>query len=249
MAAGYTPRPIDVRARETAVPLEPCPPGSAGASGSSRWPLAARRGGGDPPRASFRSTSGTLPPRAAALRSTRGGGPRRRLCSEGVDERTSPAVLSAQVGIGILIALAVVIAVRTLARSYELHVYAAGLVVAAAIYLLAALSAAASASWLGLELGGVVLFGALAFFGLRTHPAFLGLGWCLHVAWDAFLSADLVSPWYPGLCAGFDLVLGAYILARSRGPMKRAENPRGEIRSQERPRSPAQVGTSPKAGP
>ena len=107
----------------------------------------------------------------------------------------------------------------------EPRVLALGLLVAALIYVGLAL-AHPERRWLLIELAGVVLYGGLAWLGLRFSPWWLALGWLGHVGWDVGLHLDrpqsLVGAWYPLLCVGFDLVVAGFVvntslaLARSR---------------------------------
>lgn len=121
----------------------------------------------------------------------------------------------AELLVGVLLALGCAYVVRALARGHELPVYAVGLFGAALVYLVFAFAAGASAGWLWVELGGLAFFGGFALFALRTSALFVGLGWGLHVLWDAalhgLLSPDIAPSWYPSLCAGFDLTLAVYI--------------------------------------
>jgi hypothetical protein len=99
----------------------------------------------------------------------------------------------------------------------EARFLAAGLVVAALIYLVLAL-VKNGGDWLAIEVGGVALFGALAWQGMRGAPWFLVVGWLSHVAWDAGLHLDRASPiapeWYPLLCVGFDLIVAGFVVGR-----------------------------------
>ena len=101
-------------------------------------------------------------------------------------------------------------------RVRDRRVFAIGLVAAAVVYVV-------FAAWRGtprdvlVELGGVVLFGALAFAGIRHAAWILALGWAAHVAWDLLLHpvhAPSYAPWwYPVVCIGFDLVVAAAVFA------------------------------------
>jgi hypothetical protein len=101
-------------------------------------------------------------------------------------------------------------------------IVAAGLVVAAAIYVGFAAIAAAGATWLAIESFGVLLYGAFAWLGLKRSAGWLALGWALHVGWDVGLHqlhhGSVFTPsWYPPLCTGFDLaVAGLVVVSRSR---------------------------------
>jgi hypothetical protein len=91
----------------------------------------------------------------------------------------------------------------------------AGLPAAAVIYVV---FAAVAGSWRDvlLELGGVLLFTAVAAAGLRWSMSLLALGWIGHVAWDLFLHPVDVSAyapwWYPVVCIGFDVLVAGFIL-------------------------------------
>ena len=96
----------------------------------------------------------------------------------------------------------------------RLHVLASGLVIAALIYVVAALVRGAGLTILA-ELGGAAIFGLLAGLGLRRAKIWLALGWALHVAWDfaAQLADEPVLPlWYAIACLAFDLLVAAAIL-------------------------------------
>lgn len=94
------------------------------------------------------------------------------------------------------------------ARAREARrLFAAGLVVAACIYVL---FAAAAGTKLLMEIGGVAVFGILAYVGVRHSVYVLALGWVAHVAWDLLLHPS--DWWYPVACIGFDLVVAGAIL-------------------------------------
>ncbi len=107
---------------------------------------------------------------------------------------------------------------RARGRRGEIRLLAAGLAVAALIYLGLAL-AEPDRRWLVLEAGGLGVFGAIAWLGLRTSPWWLVLGWMVHAGWDVGLHLDrpqpLVGSWYPLLCVGFDLVVAGFLLRRT----------------------------------
>lgn len=115
-----------------------------------------------------------------------------------------------------------------LARSqpdHERRAFAAGLIVAAAIYPPFALFAGKTGAVL-VELGGLLLFGGLAALGLLRWPVVLAFGWAAHVAWDLLLhpveptpaagvaGSGYIAWWYPLLCVGFDLLVAGYLLGR-----------------------------------
>lgn len=101
-------------------------------------------------------------------------------------------------------------------KAAEVRVLALGLVVAALIYVGLAV-AGRGREWLGIEMAGVVLFGLLAWLGLRASPWWLAVGWVAHVGWDVGLHLDraqaVVGAWYPLLCVGFDLVVAGFVLS------------------------------------
>ena len=97
----------------------------------------------------------------------------------------------------------------------EIWLLAAGLIVAAAVYLGFALTGASSPREYRLEIIGVVIFTPIALGGARWWPPLVGLGWLLHAAWDVLLHWP-AQAWVPGLypvfCVSFDLVVAAYFL-------------------------------------
>ncbi len=95
---------------------------------------------------------------------------------------------------------------------------AAGLVTAAAIYPLARRRLAVDAA-LTREVAGVAATGAVAVAARRlpATPArrILGIAWAAHAAFDAVhtRSPDSRLPaWYPAMCAGYDIALGARLV-------------------------------------
>lgn len=118
---------------------------------------------------------------------------------------------------GIVLAGGFILAARrTLNYEREKFIYGTGLVIAALIYVGFGLFSG-SVAWQLIELGGVLLFAALAVLGIRRSGWFLGIGWALHVFWDLVLhdaSTAFVPRWYQFLCLGFDLFLAGYIGVR-----------------------------------
>ena len=117
---------------------------------------------------------------------------------------------------GALLALLLVFAANRRSAG-PLPVYAVGLAVTAAVYVVFALRGGASTRWLGIEILGFIIFGAAALIGLRSFPLLLALSWALHVAWDVLLhlngaGAAYTPSWYPWLCVSFDLVIAAAVL-------------------------------------
>jgi hypothetical protein len=91
--------------------------------------------------------------------------------------------------------------------------YAAGLIVAALIYVGFGLYSG-SALWNLTEFAGLLIYTTFAVLGLRLSGWFLCFGWALHVGWDVILhgqQTDFVPFWYQMLCLGFDLQLAGYI--------------------------------------
>jgi hypothetical protein len=129
-----------------------------------------------------------------------------------------PRGLVLMIVLGAVLALPYVAYARTRRRPAVL--FAAGLIVAAAIYVVFALFAADWRSVL-VELGGVLLFAAIAFGGLRWPSYLLAIGWLAHAGWDLLLHPVQLSGhapwWYPALCIGFDLVVAGSITGAIRG--------------------------------
>ncbi len=104
------------------------------------------------------------------------------------------------------------------------RIFAAGLLIAASVYVGLALGGQAPARWLGLEVIGVIVFAALALAGLRLSTWWLAAGWVLHAAWDTPLHDDIafLPRWYPSACLAFDLSAGIGVAVS----MRRARLPR-----------------------
>ena len=123
--------------------------------------------------------------------------------------------------VGAVIAIAFVAGVRSLRDDRARFVYAVGLIVTALLYLAFAVAGGAERGSLALEFLGVILYGALAFAGLRGNITALALGWAAHPAWDVLLhtsgtGATYTPSWYPLACVGFDLVVAIGVLAEAR---------------------------------
>jgi hypothetical protein len=151
-------------------------------------------------------------------------------------------------GAGALLALGFVLFARRLGR--EPLVYGLGLIVAAAVYPVAA---AVAGVWgnLGFEALGFALFGLAGVLGLRGRLWPLAAGWALHGVLDVGLyvcdRGVYIYSWYETLCAGFDLVLAVYLVTLiRRAPAARAPEPRGRPRRQA-PATPPVVGAAPEA--
>lgn len=110
----------------------------------------------------------------------------------------------------------------------ELRILAIGLVVAAFVYVALAVTGGASEDRVALEVGGLLLFGGVAWAGFARWPVVLALGWAAHVFWDVLLhvegaGATYTPAWYPPLCVSFDLVVAGTILWRV--PRPAADSP------------------------
>ena len=96
-----------------------------------------------------------------------------------------------------------------------IKVWQQGLVIAAFIYVVFALYRQ-NYEWLKVEFLGLVLYGTLAWLGTKKSVLFLGIGWSLHIFWDLLLHQGghpgYVPSWYPGVCLGFDLIVGGYLI-------------------------------------
>ena len=119
--------------------------------------------------------------------------------------------------IGVAVAIAFLLLVRLAAPEHALALYAVALIVAALVYVAFALLGNAPTKWIVFELLGLVIYGAAAWLGLRKARALLAIAWAAHALWDMLLhlqgAGALYTPdWYPWICAGFDIAVGAAIL-------------------------------------
>ncbi len=133
------------------------------------------------------------------------------------------SILAALV-VGIILALVLIFVANR--QGLARRVYAVGLACAAAVYVVFALAGRASPGWLGLEVIGLVGFGAAALLGLRAFPLVLAFGWAVHVAWDVLLhlegaGAAYTPSWYPWLCLSFDLIIAGAVLKSHRHPVEK----------------------------
>jgi hypothetical protein len=111
-------------------------------------------------------------------------------------------------------------AVERVAPRARTAIAAAGLVTAAAVYPVARRRLTADAA-MAREVGGVAATTAIAMAGrkLPATPArvLLGLAWAAHALFDGVhtTSGESRLPrWYPAMCAGCDVALGARLIAR-----------------------------------
>lgn len=126
-----------------------------------------------------------------------------------------PYLMGGLAGGGVFVAVA-----ERLGDPLRIRIYGFGLVVAALVYVGFAL--AAGGAMAAQELGGALIFSAIALAGLRGYPSALVLGWAGHIVWDVGIHAppSPVAPaWYPPLCLAFDALVAGAILA---GLLRRA---------------------------
>ena len=121
-----------------------------------------------------------------------------------------------EIALGVVLGAFLVVYSRWRGPRRQNVVLAIGLVVTALLYVIFASAGRASAAWVAVEVGGLLPFTLLAWLGLRTSPAWIALGWFLHVGWDAGLHLGTHAPtfvpaFFPVFCIGFDLVVGGYI--------------------------------------
>jgi hypothetical protein len=127
------------------------------------------------------------------------------------------------IALWLLIGVAFGVIFVTLARKRktgEPAFLAAGLLIAALIYLIFGLANGATTNWLVTETLGVGIYGIFALLGLRYSLGWLALGWATHPVWDVGLhllgEAKIFVPiWYVVVCISFDLVVAAFILAKN----------------------------------
>ena len=129
---------------------------------------------------------------------------------------TAILIIAGAVGVAIFIALTRLISSR-LRWLREDFVYALILIVTALQYLTWARRHGTPPD-VTQEIVGTMLFTSFAVLGLRWS-LILAVGWVLHAAWDFALhpmpATSWVPWWFPPLCIGFDITLGAWIAART----------------------------------
>jgi hypothetical protein len=101
-------------------------------------------------------------------------------------------------------------------------VIAIGLLLASSAYVVFALIAGNS-RWGVYEAIGVLIYGVLAWLGLRVSPRWLVLGWATHPLWDMVLhlsgsGAEIAPRSYVVSCVSFDLIVAGFVAARARIP-------------------------------
>lgn len=122
--------------------------------------------------------------------------------------------------LGLVLAAAFVAYTHRLGARAERRVLAAGLVVAALVYVGFGV-VGADGMWVALEVVGGLVYTGLAVLGVKRSPGWLAAGWALHVGWDAGLhllgaGAAFAPTWYVVACLSFDLVVAGYIAFRFR---------------------------------
>jgi hypothetical protein len=104
---------------------------------------------------------------------------------------------------------------RRHAPGRELRAYAAGLVIAAGVYV--AFGLVLGGRPLGYELVQLAAVTMIVLAGIRYSPIIIAGGWLLHSAWDALHVLPKLSQhapeWYVFACLSFDVAVAAYIVA------------------------------------
>jgi hypothetical protein len=132
---------------------------------------------------------------------------------------------------------ALFVALAYWARRHTKRILVRGLIAAALVYVLFAVTAHASAAWIAAELIGVAIYGGIALRGLRGSPWWIAAGWALHPIWDVALhfvgpGHALAPAWYTVPCFTWDLVVAAVVTidalrAQMRGTQTRRSQRRG----------------------
>lgn len=102
------------------------------------------------------------------------------------------------------------------AHRFETVSWAIYLVLAALIYVGFALREAGD-GWMGVELGGLVVYSLLAWLGgARGRGWLLAVGWALHAGWDLIVHGGVpdqfVPHWYRWACLTYDFAAAGYLL-------------------------------------
>lgn len=100
----------------------------------------------------------------------------------------------------------------------EKNVLAAGLVVAAIVYLVLA-SFTGSQAWIALESAGLLGYGLAAVLGALVSPWWLAAGWLAHPVWDIYFhwlgsGALFVPGAYVIICLSFDVMIAIYVAGK-----------------------------------
>ena len=116
--------------------------------------------------------------------------------------------------IGIVAAAFLLFLYRNLPTKKSISLWENGLIIAAIIYVVFAIIGR-NWTWLPYEIMGVGIYGVAVLLSRKFSPVWLGIGWVLHVLWDLLLHPNghsgYVPDWYPGVCLGFDLMIGGYV--------------------------------------
>jgi hypothetical protein len=100
----------------------------------------------------------------------------------------------------------------------EKQLYGIGLIVAAIIYVGFAVHGDGP-KWVGIELLGLMVYGAMAVAGWRGSMWWLAIGWAAHAGWDMIVHG-IHTPFAPRgyaiWCGAIDLTFGLYIAWRLR---------------------------------
>ena len=124
--------------------------------------------------------------------------------------------------IGAILAALILIGFHKMKAGKAAKFFAGSLIIAALIYIGFAfsgvLSQTATTDWILVEIGGFIIYFALAYAGVKISNLILAVGWALHIFWDAAFQhggeISYVPDFYPSLCIGFDLVFAIYIVYR-----------------------------------
>jgi len=100
----------------------------------------------------------------------------------------------------------------------EQSILAAGLIVAAIVYVVLA-SFTGSEAWIALESIGLLGYGLAAILGALVSPWWLAVGWLAHPVWDIYFhwlgsGALFVPSAYVIICLSFDIIVAVYIASR-----------------------------------
>jgi hypothetical protein len=125
----------------------------------------------------------------------------------------------------------VLVVVTHLLRRYVRPILFITLLAAALAYVGFALNARAGPTWVLIELFGAVIYGAIAWKGLRGSLWWLAAAWAFHPIWDLGLhyfgpGRSFAPPLsYPIPCLSFDLLVAAYAAFRAARESRLAANP------------------------
>jgi len=116
--------------------------------------------------------------------------------------------------IGILTAVVSIFLVNKFKLGRPIPFWERGLILAALIYVGFAI-VGQNWEWLPTEFGGVAIYGMAVLLSRKFSPIWLAIGWAGHILWDLLLHPNghpgYIPDWYPGVCLGFDIVIGVYI--------------------------------------